>query len=106
MAHFEDYDLAREVHRELMTLRTKSATSKHIDEIARKAGIAGTTTQSSRAMVDAARADAWLAICGLAKVYADNEAATAGNEPDKIVETSPYWASTIDKTEAWVRAAE
>jgi hypothetical protein len=108
MAHFEDYELARAVHADLMKLRSRPTTPT-VDEIrtiASKAGITSTAPRSSRKAVDDARHDAWIAISKLAEVHADNAAAGAAHTPGKIVETSPFWATAIDLAQGWVRAAE
>ena len=101
MAHFEDYELAQSIHRELLELRARanSATSVELNVIAAKAEL------ESRATVDDARTNAWLAICRLASETANNETAAEENAPDRMIDIDPLWAIAIDRVQAWVTEA-
>jgi hypothetical protein len=69
MAHFEDFELAQSVHRELQQLRARAApaASVELDAIAAKAALpADWQRRSSTATIDSVRTDTWLAICRLA----------------------------------------
>ena len=101
MAHFEDYELAQSIHRELLELRARanSATSVELSVIAAKAEL------ESRATVDDARTNAWLAICRLARETANNETAAEENAPNRMIDTDPLWAVAIDRVQAWVTEA-
>ena len=72
MAHFEDYELAQSIHRELLELhaRANSATSVELSVIAAKAELPPNwQPEENRATVDDARTNAWLAICRLASEF-------------------------------------
>jgi hypothetical protein len=101
MAHFEDYELAQKHSFELLELRARanSATSVELNVIAAKAEL------ESRATVDDARTNAWLAICRLASETANNETAAEENAPNRMIDTDPLWAIAIDRAQAWVTEA-
>jgi hypothetical protein len=105
MAHFEDYELAQTIHRELVELRAraKSATSVELSVVAAKAELpTNWQPQESREAVDDARTNAWLAICRLVEETGNNETAAEENRPDKMINTDPLWAVAIDRLQDWV----
>jgi hypothetical protein len=75
MTHFEDYDLAQIVHRELQQLRSRPRSgTAEIDAIAAESAIpVNWQPRSSRAKVDTARNNTWLAIKELVETTAPNE---------------------------------
>jgi hypothetical protein len=88
--------LAQSIHGEM---RANSATSVELSVIAAKAEL------ESRATVDDARTNAWLAICRLARETANNETAAEENAPNRMIDTDPLWAVAIDRVQAWVTEA-
>jgi hypothetical protein len=100
--------LAQSIHRELLELRARanSATSVELSVIAAKAELpTNWQPQESRATVDDARTNAWLAICRLASETANNETAAEENAPNRMIDTDPLWAIAIDRAQAWVTEA-
>jgi hypothetical protein len=107
MSHFEDYELAQAIHRELLELRARanSVTSVELSVLGAKAELpTNWQPDEARASIDDARTNAWLAICRLATETANNEAVAAENRPDKV-HTDPLWAVAIDRVQAWVTEA-
>jgi hypothetical protein len=103
LVHYEDFELAQSVKRELMQLRSRSTmpNSEDVMLVARKAALTG-----GRAAVDEIRVEAWLSICKLAAAIDRNARLIEGNRPDSLVNTSLLWARAIDLGQAWMRAAE
>ena len=100
--------MAQSIHGEMLELRARanSATSVELSVIAAKAEIArGLAGLRSRATVDDAGTNAWLAICLLASETANNETAAEENAPDRMIDTDPLWAVAIDRVQAWVTEA-
>jgi hypothetical protein len=108
LVHYEDFELAQSVKRELMQLRLRSTmpNSKDVMLVARKAALAGSLPGACRAAVDKIRVEAWLAICKLAAAIDRNARLIEGNRPDALVNTSLLWARAIDLGQAWMRAAK
>jgi hypothetical protein len=108
LVHWEDFELAQSVKRELMQLRSRptAPTSEDIMLIARKAALAGSSHRAGRAGVDKIRAAAWLAIGKLAAAIDGNARLIEGNRPDVLVNTSLLWARAIDLSQVWMRASE
>ena len=108
LVHYEDFELAQSVKRELMQLRSRPTmpTSEDIMLAARKAALTGSSPRAGRAAVDEIRAEAWLAICKLAAAIDGNACLIEENRPDALVNTSLLWARAIDLGQAWMRAAE
>ena len=108
MVHFEDYELAQSIHRELLELRVRanSVTSLELSVLAAKAELpTHWQPDEGKASIDDARTNAWLAICRLATETANNEAVVAENRADKLVHTDPLWAVAIDRVQTWVTEA-
>jgi hypothetical protein len=103
LVHYEDFELAQSVKRELMQLRSRSTmpNSEDVMLVARKAALTG-----GRAAVDEIRVEAWLSICKLAAAIDRNARLIEENRPDSLVNTSLLWARAIDLSQAWMRAAE
>jgi hypothetical protein len=103
LVHYEDFELAQSVKRELMQLRSRPTmpTSEDIMLVGRKAALTGSSSRAGRAAVDNIRAEASLAICKLAAARLMEE-----NQPDALVNTSLLWARAIDLGQAWMRVAE
>jgi hypothetical protein len=108
LVHYEDFELAQSVKRELMQLRSRPTmpTSEDIMLVARKAALTGSPPRACRAAVDNIRAEACLAICKLAAAIDGNARLIEENRPDALVNTSLLWARAIDLAQAWMRAAE
>ena len=87
MTNFEDHELAQAIHRELLELRarTNAVTPVELNVLAAKAELpANWQPDETKAAIDDARTDAWLAICRLASETANNE-----SRPDKGEYRSP-----------------
>ena len=108
LVHYEDFNLARSVKRELMQLRSRPTmpTNEDMLSLARKAALADLLPRPDRAFVDNVRAEACLAICKLAAAVASNARLIEENRPDALANTSLLWARAIDLGQAWLRAAE
>ena len=108
LVHYEDFELAQSVKRELMQLRSRPTmpTSEDIMLVGRKAALTGSSPRAGRAAVDNIRAEAWLAICKLAAAIDGNARLLEENQPDALVNTSLLWARAIDLGQAWMRVAE
>ncbi len=90
MTHFEDYELAQTIQRDLLELRVRanSAAAVELSVIAAKAELPPNwQPQERRAAVGDARTSAWLAICRLASETANNEKAAEENAPNSIIDT-------------------
>jgi hypothetical protein len=97
MTHFEDYELAQTVHRELQQLRTRQppVTAKELYALARKADPPdGWQPRNSRKKVDDARANTRIAINELAERVSTN------------LSTNLFWDIALDRAWSWVKAAE
>jgi hypothetical protein len=82
MTNFEDNELAQAIHRELLELRARAnaVTPVELSVLAAKAELpANWQPDETKAAIDDARTDAWLAICRLASETANNE-----SRPDKV----------------------
>jgi hypothetical protein len=90
LVHWEDFELAQSVKRELMQLRSRSTapTSEDIMLIARKTALIGSSHRAGRAAVDKIRAEAWLAIGKLTAAIGGNARLIEENRPDALVNTS------------------
>jgi hypothetical protein len=108
LVHYEDFELAQSVKRELMQLRSRPTmpTSEDIMLVGRKAALTGSSSRAGRAAVDNIRAEASLAICKLAAAIDGNARLMEENQPDARVNTSLLWARAIDLGQAWMRVAE
>jgi hypothetical protein len=108
LVHYEDFELAQSVKRELMRLRSRPTmpTSEDITLVARKAALTGFPPRACRTAVDSIRAEACLAICKLAAAIDGNARLIEENRPDALVNTSLLWARAIDLAQAWMRAVE
>ena len=108
LVHYEDFELAQSVKRELMQLRSRPTmpTSEDIMLVARKAALTGSSHRACRAAVDKIRAEAWLAICKLAAAIDGNARLIEENRPEALVNTSLLWARAIDLGQVWMRAGE
>ena len=87
MTDFEDHELAQAICRELLELRarTNAVTPVELSVLAAKAELpANWQPDETKAAIDNARTDAWLAICRLASETANNE-----SRPDKGEYRSP-----------------
>jgi len=105
VTNFEDHDLAQAIHRELLELRART-TPVELSVLAAKAELPENwQPDESRASIDDARTDAWLAICRLASEMANNEAVASEGPVDKMVSTDPLWSVAIDRVEAWITEA-
>jgi hypothetical protein len=89
--HYEDFELAQSVKRELMQLRSRPTmpTSEDIMLVGRKAALTGSSPRAGRAAVDNMRAEAWLAICKLAAAIDGNARLMEENQPDDRRATAP-----------------
>ena len=99
MTDFEDHELAQAICRELLELRARAnaVTPVELSVLAAKAELpANWQPDETKAAIDDARTDAWLAICRLASQTANNE-----SRPDKV-NTAPLWDVAIDRVQAWV----
>ena len=93
MAMAEDAAIARAAINRLTTLLIKSdVTPEEILDVANDVQIKDQSRLSSRAEIDEARTDAWLAICDLADAV---KTGTADNE----------WQNAINLIWAWRRSA-
>jgi hypothetical protein len=108
LVHYEDFELAQSVKRELMQLRSRSTmpNSEDVMLVARKAAPTGSPPSACRAAVDEIRMQACLAIGKLAAAIDRNARLIEENRPDSLVNTSLLWARAIDLGQAWMRAAE
>jgi hypothetical protein len=106
--HYEDFELAQSVKRELMQLRSRlaMASSEDVMWIARKAALVGSSPCAGSAAVDKIRAEAWSAICKLAAAIDRNARLIEENRSDAVVNTSLLWARAIDLGQVWMRASE
>jgi hypothetical protein len=108
MTNFEDHELAQAIHRELLELRARAnvVTPVELSVLAARAELPENwQPDESRASIDDARTDAWLAICRLASEMANNEAVASEGPVDKMVSTDPLWSVAIDRVEAWITEA-
>ena len=108
LVHWEDFELAQSVKRELMQLRSRptTPTSEDIMLIARKTALIGSSHRAGRATVDKIRAEARLAIGKLAAAIEGNARLIEENRPDALINTSLLWARAIDLSQVWMRASE
>ena len=108
LVHWEDFELAQSVKRELMQLRSRptAPTSEDIMLIARKTALIGSSHRAGRAAVDKIRAEARLAIGKLAAAIEGNARLIEENRPDALINTSLLWARAIDLSQVWMRASE
>jgi hypothetical protein len=108
LVHYEDFELAQSVKRELMQLRSRPTmpTSEDIMLVARQAALTGPSPRAGRGTVDNIRAEAWLAICKLAAAIDGNARLIEEKRSDALVSTSLLWSRAIDLGQAWIRAAE
>jgi hypothetical protein len=102
LVHYEDFELAQSVKRELMELRSRPTmpTSEDVMLVARRAALTGSSHRAGRAAVDNTRAEACLAICKLAAAIDGNSRLIEENRPDSLVNTSLLWARAIDLGQA------
>jgi hypothetical protein len=108
LIHYEDFELAQSVKRELMQLRSRPTipTSEDVMLIAGRAALTDSSHRAGRTAVDKIRSEACLAICKLAAAIEANTHLIEENQPDAIVNTSLLWARAIDLGQAWMRAGE
>jgi len=94
MTDFEDHELAQAICRELLELRarTNAVTPVELSVLAEGGITANWQPDETKAAIDDARTDAWLAICRLASETANNE-----SRPDKV-NTAPLWDVAIDRS--------
>jgi len=108
LIHYEDFELAQSVKRELMQLRSRPTipTSEDVMLIAGRAALTDSSHRAGRTAVDKIRSEACLAICKLAAAIEANTHLIEENQPYAIVNTSLLWARAIDLGQAWMRAGE
>jgi hypothetical protein len=108
LVHYEEFELAQSVKRELMRLRSRATmpSSEDVRSIACRAALVGSSHCTGRVAVDKIRAETWSAICKLAAAIDRNARLIEENRPDALVDTSLLWARAIDLGQVWMRAGE